>query len=267
MRTLPSRADLAKVEHLLEHFEELEAQLSDVRDGLAHSHRLATLGTVATIIAHEYHNILTSMISHCQFALTRPEDLATMTKAVQKSLAGAEKAAKISSSLLGFASEADQALAAPLASTVQEALTCLGRDPAKDRIVVHIDLPPVQVAMSPLNLQQVFLNLILNAVQAMHRTGGQLRITGEVRGTLVHVTVADSGPGVPPQIMDRLFEPFVTHRADHGDEFAGPRGTGLGLCICRDLIRNVGGGISAQSEPGRGAVFTLTLPLADDLLQ
>lgn len=258
---------LAQVEHLLEHFEQLEAQLQQVRDGLTHSHRLATLGTIASIIAHEYNNILTPIISYGQLAMAKPDDQAMMKKAVEKAIAGAERAALISSSLLGFAREADQEHAANLGATISDTIACLGRDPKKDGIDLTVDVPDVQVAMSPLNLQQVLLNLILNAKQAMRQTGGSLQITGRVEGTLVHLDLADSGPGIPEQILDRLFEPFVTQRPKPTDEMAERKGTGLGLCICRDLIQNAGGQIDVESVPDQGATFHLTIPLADDLFE
>ena len=256
---------LLQVETVLEHLQSLEGQFQNVRGGLSHSHRLATLGTIASIIAHEYNNILTPMISYAQLSLAKPDDHELMKKAVEKALLGAERAAHISASLLGFAREADQNHAATLRSVIDEAVGCLARDPKKDGIELKVDVPEVLVAISPLNLQQVLLNLFLNARQAMRRTGGALSITARVEGSLVHITVADTGPGIPPEVKDRLFEPFVTHRPDTnpGDR----KGTGLGLSICRDLIREAGGSISVESKPGKGAAFQITLPKADDIFQ
>ncbi len=256
---------LQQVEQLLRHFEELERQLDQVREGLTHSHRLATLGTIATIIAHEYNNILTPVITYAQMALASPDDHALMKKTVEKSLAGAERAAKISSSLLGFAQEADLAHAARVPEVVDDAVSCLGRHPSKDGIDLQIDVPDVLVAISPLNLQQVLLNLLLNARKVMRRTGGRMSVTGRATPDLVHLEVADSGPGIPEEIRDRLFEPFVTHRHDPTD--ATQRGTGLGLCICRDLVRSAGGTIGVESVPGQGATFHLTLPRAADIFE
>ena len=169
---VPHPDQLAQVEQLLTHFERLEEQLQQVRDGLTHSHRLATLGTIASIIAHEYNNILTPMISYGQLALARPDDAALMRKAVEKALSGAERATKISSSLLGFAREADHEHAANLQQTISDTISCLARDPEKDGVDLRIDVPDVQLAITPLNLQQVLLNLILNAIQAMRPNGG-----------------------------------------------------------------------------------------------
>lgn len=259
MSTTP---ELAEMEEVLAHFERLEAQFQKVREGLTHSHRLTTLGTLASFIAHEYNNILTPIISYAQLALGQPDDAELMRKAVEKALAGAERAAKISSSLLGFAREGDEQAVADVPAAIHDALGCLGRDPSKDGIRVTIDVPPARVAIAPLSLQQVVLNLVLNARKAMRRRGGDLRITGQANDDRLHLSVQDTGPGIPPEILDRLFEPFVTHPISQGDELVAPRGTGLGLCICRDLLTAAGGSIRVENLIGSGATFHLSIPLA-----
>ncbi len=276
-RTASHPDDLARVEDVLEQIEHLESQLRDVRDGLTHSHRLATLGTIASIIAHEYNNILTPIISYAQLALANEGDHELMAKAVRKALNGAERAANISSSLLGFAREADEQHAAVVPKVIEETVACMARDPKKDGVELVIEAQDVRVAMSPLNLQQVLLNLMLNAMKVMKtEREGRLTVTAEARGTLVVIHVADTGPGIPPQIMQRLFEPFVTHsaaraRGEQGGEGedespSEPRGTGLGLSICRDLVRNAGGEIEVESELGKGATFRITLPKAEEII-
>ncbi len=348
---------------LIEHFEALQNQLNQVQAGLTHSHRLTTLGTLAAIVAHEYHNILTPMMTYAQLALAQPEDTALMHKAVQKALSGAERATRISSSLLGFARDDAGQPCAPLRATIDEALTCLARDPKKDGIELVINVPDLTVAMPALNLEQVLINLILNACKAMNtiqptterrsaadqtdqngradanssaqpdahpspsattqtspgtalllrkRRSGKLTITGQTvtdpdtQLEKLELTITDTGPGIPPALMEHLFEPFVTqptphaphaphtpphspthsapHSAAHPAQPANPtpdahapRGTGLGLCICRDLINAVGGTITAHNQttpdtdgtsdtntPGTtgGATFVLHLPIA-----
>ena len=263
----PHPDQLERVDHLLGHFEQLEAQLDQVREGLTHSHRLATLGTIASIIAHEYNNILTPMISYAQLAQAKPDDVDLQRKAIERSLSGALRASKISSSLLGFAREADEQHAAMLPAVIDEAVGCMARDPQKDGITLHVDVPEIQVAMSPLNLQQVLLNLMLNARKAMLRGGGDLSITGTVKGALVYIHIADTGPGIPDEIHDRLFEPFVTHKLDTASNSHERKGTGLGLCVCRELVHAAGGTITFETEPSKGTIFHITIPLADDLFE
>jgi signal transduction histidine kinase len=231
-----------------------------LREQLARAQRLATLGTVTAMVAHEFNNILTPIISYAQIALSQPDDDALMRKAVEKGLAAAERAAKLSSSILGFATPDDDRCTAPLREVVEESVRCLGREPAKDGIELTIDVPAVALAIEPLTLQQVLLNLLLNARKAMRRTGGAITITAEADGPVVHVHVADTGPGIPDEIRDELFEPFVTHTP--GEDDPDEKGTGLGLSICRDLILAAGGSIDVDSAPGRGCTFHITLPLA-----
>lgn len=276
-------ASIGDPEQLLNHLEQLEAQLAAVQAGLAHSHRLAMLGTLATIIAHEFNNILTPIISYSQIALAEPDDRELLVKTVEKSLSGAERAARISAAILGFGGQddEDQPEAADLSAVVDEALACLAREPRKDGIELTLDVPNVRLQISPLSLQQVLLNLILNARKAMGRGPGHLRVTAEIsrdigpdtnpdgqNANMVRITVADSGPGIAPEIRDHLFEPFVTAAVGDrraGDAASGPpseKGTGLGLSICRQLIEKAGGRIWVESEPGQGAAFHFALPLA-----
>jgi C4-dicarboxylate-specific signal transduction histidine kinase len=260
-----SPEQLAHVEHLLEHFEQIENQFKQVRAGLMHSHRLATLGTIASIIAHEYNNILTPVISYGQLALASPEDQELMKKAVQKAVSGAERAASISNSLLGFAREADQEHVADIQEVVRDTIMCLGRDPKKDGVDLVVDVPEVKVSIPPVNLQQVLMNLVLNAMQAMKGRGrGSITITGRVDGAAVRVDVTDTGPGIPGEVSERLFEPFVTH--SHANN-PTRKGTGLGLWICRDLIQSIGGEIEVESVQGKGTTFHLTLPVAADVFE
>lgn len=261
--------DVRQLEGVLTHLEEVEAQLQQVRDGLTHSHRLATLGTLATIIAHEFNNILTPIISYAQLALASPGDHDLLVKAVEKALSGAERAAKISSSVLGFASQGDEQPRANVAQVVQDVLSCMGRHPSKDNIALTLDVPALDVAVTPLNLQQVLLNLVLNARKVMRPRGGSLEI--RARQTLanqVQIDVADTGPGVPEAIRDRIFEPFVTQNVAPapgnvlGESEHESRGTGLGLSICRDIVQAAGGRIWFDTETDKGTTFHILLPPA-----
>jgi len=281
---------VSQVDHVVAHFETLEAQYEQVRQGLTHSHRLTTLGTLTAVLAHEYNNILTPMITYAQLALARPDDPKLMKKAVEKALACAERATRISSSLLGLAREDAGDEHADLRHVADEAVTCLCREPSRDGIELHVDVPAVSVAMPSVSLEQVLLNLLLNARKALLRSGqrgGKLSITAERFDREVRLTVADNGPGIPPEIMDRLFEPFVTVQAKTSTAASGetpsapqgasssgtpaekpehrsqPKGTGLGLCICKDLVEAAGGTIRAESAPEAGTQFHITLSLAE----
>lgn len=280
-----SVTSLAHVEEMLEHFEHIEQKLEQVQTQLTQNHRLSTLGTIAAMIAHEFNNILTPMSSYCQMSLASPDDHDLSLKAVEKSLDAAERMSRIAESMLGFArgdddSIADEpgALTAPQCNvrhTIDDALSCIGRPLSKDGIDLTIDVAPdAAVAIAGVHLQQVMVNLILNARQAIHRKSrqGEIIITGKREGRKYLLDVADTGPGIPQHLVDRLFDAFVSDRGHdgrktqkhHGDN-EDAKGTGLGLCICRDLVRAAGGQISVSSQPGRGAMFHLTLPAVQDV--
>jgi C4-dicarboxylate-specific signal transduction histidine kinase len=251
---------------LLGELEAIEAKLRHLQDGLTRSHRLATLGTMASIIAHEFNNILTPMISYCELAQKHPHDRELVTKAIARSLTGAQKAAQICSSMLGFARAAEGDRACLIGAVVDEVFACLARDPAKDGIAVSLSIPPdAWVAISAVNLQQVLLNLVLNARQAMKRQrGGKLAITATVAADMTTIDVADSGPGIPADLLPYVFEPFVTRRDDKDPDAA--KGTGLGLAICRDLVHHAHGSITIARTDSAGTTFRITLPTSSPLL-
>ena len=103
----------------------------------------------------------------------------------------------------------------------------------------------------------MILNLITNALQAMRATGGTITITVEATDTEIVTTVADTGPGIEPEVLHRIFEPFFTTKRDFG-------GTGLGLAVSHGIAEMHGGTLLAESRPGEGATFRLRLPRHDD---
>lgn len=265
-----SDSQLQQAADLLDQLEAVQQRLDAMQEHLARSHRLASLGTIAAIIAHEFNNLLTPILSYSQLALANPDDSELVRKALTKAQANAEKAAHIVASMLGFTHAGDDSRPANLAAVLDDTFNCLARDPAKDRITLRRDVPDdLRLAIPAISLQQVLLNLILNAWQAMKgtdrsdgRKGGTLAITGRaIDDARAQITIADTGPGIPADVLPHLFEPFITHRqgADTGVQ---PKGTGLGLTVCRDLIEKAGGSITVESTPDHGATFIILLPLA-----
>jgi len=166
-----------------------------------------------------------------------------------------QRARDIVSSLRTF-SHQDPALRRPvdLHLAIDHALMLLGHEIKQGITVVrdYAELP--FITANPGQLTQVFMNLVINAVQAMRgRPNQKITITTALRDHAVHVSVADTGPGIAPEHLPRLFEPFFTTK-DVGE------GTGLGLAIAYGIITDHRGRITAQNLPGSGAVFEITLP-------
>ncbi len=256
----------ASAEHeAIKRLAEVEGELASLAQQLEHTQQLATLGTLTAGIAHEINNILTPVLAYAQLARANPHDTALGTKALQQAIAGVESASRITEAVMGFAKADAHGDHTDVAEVVEASLACLGRDLARDGIELDLCLQTnVEVRIRPLALQQVMLNLILNAITAL-RAGGELRIAAVSRadGT-TRITVSDTGPGIPSGLAGRLFEPFVTGQENPRDR-DGRRlgGSGLGLAVCKRLIENAGGSIEASSTPGCGATFTIIIPTYD----
>lgn len=253
-------------EQLLERLDDAERQLNQLQDALVESQRLAAIGTVAAAVAHEFNNLLTPMISYSQFALSGLEkgepDMVMIEKALRRGATNAEKAGRICSSMLNL-SRGSRGGSADLQEIIDEVLAVLARDPSKDGIALRVQVPPgVKLRCDAVQAEQVLLNLLINAKQAMESTGGgRLTVTAELEeDAFVVVRVADTGPGIDPKHHERVFEPFFTTKSTGGPD--KQRGTGLGLAICRRLVQNNGGTISVESELGRGTTFAIRLPAA-----
>lgn len=269
---MPNEQSLLSAQDAAEHVATLQSELARLRDELEHTQRLATIGVIAAGIAHEINNILTPVLAYAQLAMSNPADAKLQSKAIERTVNGVQTVTQVAEAMLGFASTSKQTDTAHIHETITAAFDCIGRDPAKDRIQVTIKVPQhLTVSIRPLALQQVLMNLILNAIEALRPTGGSLTIrASECSDGTTRIEVADNGPGIPDDLAGRLFEPFAHSSHVAGRIHAGGgaatggsharRGTGLGLSICRRLIESAGGTITASSSPNRGTTFTMTIP-------
>jgi signal transduction histidine kinase len=247
-----------------------QQQLDALRQQVMDSQRLATIGTIAAVIAHEFNNILTPVVSYSQFALTSAEsatpDMELIKKALAKSFQGASRAGKICTSMLALARGESTSGLVSVQALVDEALQVLARDPQKDGIALRVQVQPdLYVSVDPIQLEQVLLNLLINARHAMLGKGGSLTVkasAAEEQGipTELRLQVIDTGPGIPEKLLPKIFQPFFTTKgtARRGEA----KGTGLGLAICREIIEHHRGRIEVQSVVGKGTTFTIYLPLA-----
>jgi len=226
--------------------------------GLQH---LANIGTVSHMIAHEINNLLTPLKSYATFALDNPDDRALTEKALRKAANNCERASKIMESMLALVNgdTQEKTNVRPL-DLIEEIFTCLCRDFAKDGITVEILVPDdLMVCVVPVQIQQVIMNLILNARDAMLPRGGILTIKAMETADAVDIEVADTGDGIEPADLENIFETFFTTKGDKNSP-TEDSGAGIGLAFCKMIIDRHGGRISVESKAGHGSTFKIALP-------
>lgn len=222
---------------------------------------LANLGSATSMIAHEINNLLTPLANYAALAAKNPQDDELVAKVLDKTVRNCERAAKIMNSMLAIANgQTQDKRRVPLRALVDEVFTCLCRDFHKDSIVVEVDVPEtLEVVCVPVQIQQVFMNLILNARDAMLPGGGLLKISATQDDRHVDITVADTGKGIADEHIERIFEPFFTTKVTQGEP-SSDSGSGVGLAFCRRVLDAHGGSIVAESQSGRGSTFHVRLP-------
>jgi signal transduction histidine kinase len=241
----------------------LRAQVEDLQKQLLQAQKLSSVGALASSITHEFNNILTTIINYGKMGL-RHKDAATRDKAFDKIVTAGQRASKITTGMLSYArSKGDRRESMSLVQLVQDVLVLVEKDLQMHRIrleTVFEEEPWAEVNAS--QVQQVLLNLIVNARQAME-PGGSLTIRVGIDTTdgLGEIAVRDTGAGIPAETLHRIFDPFYsTKTADEG----GQGGTGLGLALCRDVMEAHRGRIRVESTVGRGTTFTLRFPLSGE---
>jgi signal transduction histidine kinase len=237
---------------------ELQAEVQALRQQLQRSQRLAALGTMTAMVAHEFNNILTPVINYAQMAQKNPS---FYVKAVDKAADGGQRATDICKAILGLARDQQAApVTVGVADLIRETILAMGRDFHRDGIDMILDVPKgLSFRTRKVELQQVLLNLLLNARSAVLSKAGTRRIaiSARIAGGRLTLTVGDNGVGIPPENLLRIFDPFFTTKSDDGD---GDGGHGLGLSICSDILKSLDGGIDVQSVAGQGATFIVDLP-------
>jgi len=235
----------------------LKEEVQSLRRQLSQAQRLATVGTLTTMVVHEFNNILTPIINYAQLAQKNPE---LVGKAIARAAEGGLRASSICKAILGLArGDEGQPARMALRELVLGALEAMARDPHKDNIDLVVDIPAaLEVTARRAELQQVILNLVLNARAAVLAKNAprQIRIAAGAEDGQVRIDVGDNGVGISPENLERIFQPFFTTRGDGG----GQPGNGLGLAFCREAVSAMNGQISVRSTPGQGSVFSVHLP-------
>lgn len=222
--------------------------------------RLASVGEMAAGIAHEIKNPLTGIAAAISIIKEDFTESDSRTQILAEVLEQVNRLDKTVNDLLFFGKPTPPEptytdINGILQKTLLFAAQHRGGKSVDKRLELCDSLPPVYV--DPKQIQQVFLNLMLNALQAMQGQGGQGVLTVRTASVFIEetqwitVVIADTGPGIPAQILDKIFTPFFTTKA---------QGTGLGLAICHKLIRQHGGYLTVASEDAKGTEFTIRLP-------
>ena len=239
-----------------------EQEVQDRRAELTHLSRVAMLGELSGSLAHELNQPLTAILSNAQAAqrfLARPELDRAELEEILGDIVDADRHAGEVIRSLRLLLKKGEVRRQPLDANevVREVLNLVRSDLLNHRVASETELAPDLPAVSGdrVQLQQVLLNLVMNACDAMAGSDGAVRLlcvsTRWIAGEGVRVSVRDHGHGIPGDSLGRVFEPFFTTK---------PHGLGLGLAVCRSILSAHGGGLSADNHPGGGAVFHFILP-------
>ena len=228
---------------------------------ILHQDKMSSLGVLAGGVSHEFNNFLASISGFAQLARVakRPEDVERATEMI---IEQAERATQVTENLLRFAGSNNIASRQEIDLKVllDRSLLLVEKEAerARIRIVKEYGHAPT-IDSAPISLEQILVNLYLNARDAME-SGGILTVRAKADGDHCAIEVEDDGPGIPAKDLHRIFEPFYTTKGAIGG--GKQKGVGLGLAISHGLVKELGGEIRAENIPGGGTRFTVLLPLA-----
>lgn len=240
----------------------VEAQMQAQQRELIHAARLGELGQMAATLAHEINQPLSAIINYLRGSQQHlqsddPEVRRKVARGVSLATEQAIRAGEIVRRLRAFAKPgAGERRAESVGQLIAEtaAMATIDADERGVRVILPSPSPTEVVLADRIEVQQVLLNLIRNALDAMENAERrELRLSSTAAGNMIEVAVADTGPGLAPQVRERLFEPFVTTKTN---------GMGIGLSICRRIIDTHGGRFWAEDNVGGGTIFRFTLQAA-----
>ncbi|TWT87359.1 Wide host range VirA protein [Pseudobythopirellula maris] len=243
---------------------ELERQVQALRAELLEAQKMTALGELVSTTTHEFNNVLTTILNYAKLGL-RHTDEPTRTKALEKIYGAGQRAEKITNSVLGMArNRGAEAAPTDLSALVAETLVLLEREMQKYRVQVETSYETERRSMVIANqIQQVLMNLLTNARQAMPRGGRVIiRVAEDPQAGTVDLVVRDTGEGIPTESLPRIFEKFYSTKS--GPDETGKGGAGVGLSACREIIEAHGGRLRVESKVGVGTAFTLKLPVAQE---
>ena len=245
--------------------ERREHELRDKQEQLVQAGKLATLGELTTGVAHELNNPLNNIGLYVGNVIDRirlgADDAEPLVSDLEKAMEQVRKATEIISHLRTFGRAARVSIEQVDVDDVIERSLLLVHEQLRLRgIEVELELCPDEllVVANPIQLEQVFINLLTNARDALADSKRKtIRIASSRDGEKIRIAFSDTGPGIPLELQQRIFDPFFTTKE------VGT-GTGLGLSITYSILKEYGGEISVDSQPGKGAMFLVELPFADE---
>lgn len=255
------------VRRVIGRLETMDRERSELTEQLIHSGKLAAIGKLATGIGHEINNPLAVIAEKAGWIedlieeddIKRHSSFAELVKATNDIKKHVNRAKKVTHRLLGFARRTDVVYEElDLHGILEETIYFLEREARFRNIAIvreyKTDLP--RINSDGAQLQQVFLNILSNGIDAVDRDG-KITISTGIQGGMVFAGISDTGPGIPKDNLERIFDPFFTTKG------VG-KGTGLGLSISYSIIKRLGGSLRVESEPGKGTTFYVTLPVASE---
>jgi len=242
----------------LERSQEMLTRLEQAQAQLIHSEKMASLGLLAGGVAHEINNPLTVIRGRSELLLASTPADAPIRKSLELVLTESDRIAKIVRGLLDFSREhgSREMTLVNLNHVVEQTLELTSHIMKAENVEIATELNPElpTVLANAGRLEQVFMNVAVNALQAMPQ-GGKLHVRTWSEVKRVHVSFADTGCGIPEDVIPRIFEPFFTTKAEG-------EGTGLGLAVSHGIMKAHGGQINIHSVVGEGTVVTIDLPAA-----
>lgn len=257
----------ARFKNMSINVEKAETEKQMMNEQIIETGKLASVGELAAGIAHEINNPVAIMVEEAGWMEDliaegeekHKENIDEIKRALDQIRTQGHRCKEITQKLLSFARKTDSRIHETQLNDLIEEIVAISAQRAKyANVELEVKLNEVPaVHLSQTEMQQVFLNIINNALDAMDKEGGVLKISSKVKGDFIVVEIADNGPGIPEANLQRIFDPFFTTKP------VG-KGTGLGLSICYGIIKNLGGEIVVKSTVGTGTTFFIKIPIKSD---